>query len=302
MFGRRPDGRIVKDMDPLVMITPYIMPTRVDAQVFLDFEVKYEPLLKYIAKKQSEGFKITFMEVVMAGFVRIVSQNPELNRFIKNKKLYSRKELCVSLTIVKETKNIEEVEESVIKVHFDPYDTIFDVAARVKKEVDLNKKEEVDNITLKLVKILMQVPGLPDAVIGLTRILDRYGIMPKFLIDILPFHTSLFLTNMGSIGVERVYHHIYNYGTTSLFLSMGMTKKNLKVNRDGSVSKERVLPLGVTVDERVCAGKVYAKFLAEMKKIMANPEVLETAPESVRFDKDCEYHVEKPDLEIIKIK
>jgi len=301
MFGRRPDGRIVKDMDPLIMITPYIMPTRVDAQVFLDFEVKYAPMLNYVVQKQQEGYKISFMEIIIAAFVRIVSQNPELNRFIMNKKLYSRKELCVSLAVVKETENSDDVEESVIKVKFDPKDTIFDVAARIKKEVDLNKKEEVDNITLKLIKLLLQVPGLPNAVIGLTRLLDRYGIMPKFLIDVLPFHTSLFLTNMASIGVERVYHHIYNYGTTSLFLSMGIAKKNLKLNRDGTIKKERVFPFGVTADERVCAGKVYAKFLAEMKQLLANPAILETSPEQVRFDDGSEYSVEKPDLSIIRL-
>lgn len=301
MFGRRTDGRVVRDMDPLVMITPYIMPTRVDAQVFMDFEVKYEPLLNYVIKKQEEGFKISFMEIIIAAFVRIVSQNPELNRFIVNKKLYSRNELCVSITIVKDTANPDEVEESVVKIKFDPRDTIYDVAARVKKEIELNKKEEIDNRTLKLVKFLMDIPGLPNVFIGFIRLLDRYGLIPKSLISLSPFHTSLFLTNMASIGVERVYHHIYNFGSTSLFLSMGKVKKILSMKKNGAVSKERALPLGVTADERVCAGKVYAKFLAAMKEILSDLSVLETPPESVRFDKGIEYSVEKPDLSIIKL-
>ncbi len=300
MFGKRPDGIMVKNIDPLVMMTPYIMPQRVDAQVFLDSQFKYEPLINYISEKAREGFKITFMEILSAAFVRAVSQNPEINRFISNRKLYSRKGLCISLVVVKESVGTE-VEEAVIKVDFDLTDTIFDVAARIKKEVIENRKPEKENLVSKLIRVLMRLPGLPNFFIALVRVLDKYTLLPKFLIDISPFHTSLFITNMASIGMEKVYHHIYNFGTTSIFLSLGAIKKSLKLQRDGSVKRVRMLPIGVTVDERVCAGKVYAQFFAEIKKYMEDPCLLEIEPETVKYDTNCEYHVDKPDLSCIKI-
>ena len=132
MFGHRPEGRRVRDVDPIVQITPYLMPMRCDAQVFLDYDVEYEPLMRYIAKKSREGVKITFMEILIASFVRGVSQVPEVNRFIMNKQFYNRRELTASFTLLMDTDD-GSIEENTVKIFFDPTDTIYDVSARVKE-------------------------------------------------------------------------------------------------------------------------------------------------------------------------
>ncbi len=301
MFGIRPEGKKVKNMDPLVEITSYIMPTRVDAQVFLNQDLQYDVLANYIAKKAKEGYKITFMEIIIAAFVRSVSQLPEVNRFVVNKMLYSRKELTVSFTILRHVEEGAPLEETVVKVKFDPYDTIYDVVARVKKDVIENQKPETNNSTLKLAKFLMKVPLLPTVAVGFLKFLDRYGLMPKIIVDLSPFHTSMFITNMASIGMANVNHHVYNFGTTTMFISMGAVKRSFKMLKDGSIKRNRLLPLGVTADERVCAGAVYAKLFAYIMEYLNEPEKLETPPETVKFDEGCEYSAPKIDLKYSKI-
>ena len=294
MFGRRPEGRRVSGMDPIVQITPYIMPMRCDAQVFLDYEIEYEPLMRYIAQKSREGFKITFMEIIMASYVRAVSQVPEVNRFIMNKQFYNRKELTVSFTLLLDTED-GSIKENAAKIFFDPSDTIYDVSARMKATVEANRKEETAGFILGLASFLMKVPLLPNLVVGLVKLLDRYGLCPKALLDGLPFHTGMYITNNASIGLMKVYHHIYNFGNTSLFFGMGVPKRFNTVDGQGKVIRKCVLPMGITADERVCSGAMYARFFAAMKQCLLHPETLENPPEKVYYNEGAEYHVAKPE-------
>jgi len=293
MFGFRPEGRRVTKMDPIVQITPYLMPMRCDAQVFLDYDIEYEPLMRYIAQKSREGLKITFMEIIMASFVRAVSQVPEVNRFIMNKQFYNRKELTISFTLLMDTAD-DSIKENAVKIFFDPSDTIFDVSARMKEAVEANRKEETAGFALKLATFLMKVPLLPNLVVGLVKLLDRYGLCPKALLDALPFHTSMYITNNASIGLMHVFHHIYNFGNTSLFFGMGVPKRFNSIDAQGKVTRKCVLPMGITADERVCSGAMYARFFAAMKQCLLHPETLETAPEKVYYNEGAEFHVEKP--------
>ena len=293
MFGFRPDGRRVKEMDPIVQITPYLMPMRCDAQVFLDYEIEYEPLMRYIAQKSREGVKITFMEIIMASYVRAVSQVPEINRFIMNKQLFNRKELTVSFTLLMDTAD-GSIKENAAKIFFDPSDTIFDVSARMKDAVERNRKEDTADFTLKLATAVMKLPLLPNAVVGLVKLLDRYGLCPKVLLDALPFHTSMYITNNASIGLMHVYHHIYNFGSAGLFFGMGVPKRFNSIDAHGKVTRKCVLPMGITADERVCSGAMYARFFAAMKQCLLHPETLETEPEKVYYNEGAEFHVAKP--------
>ena len=130
MFGHRSDGYLVKDIDPIVALTPYIMPMRCDAQVMSDYKVDFEKLARYIVAKADEGYKITFMEIVIAAYVRVVSQIPEVNRFVSNKRLYARNELAVSFALL-QTSSTGKIAENTTKCNFDPADTIYDVADRI---------------------------------------------------------------------------------------------------------------------------------------------------------------------------
>ena len=294
MFGRRPDGRRVKGIDPVIRITPHIMPMRCDAQVFLEHKLDYEMLSRYIARKSAEGQKVTFMQLIIAAYVRGVSQHPEINRFIKNRQYYARNNLSVSFTLLKDAQN-HDSPESTVRIEFDPTDSLFDVRDRFNAAVEANRGEGTEGPAFidQLAAFLFKVPGLVNLVVGLVRLLDRYGLCPGLLLRELPFYSSMFITNNTSIGLHHVWHHIYNFGNVSMFVGMGSPLKEAVVEADGKVRMKRWLPIGITVDERVTSGAHYAAFFADIVRSLNHPETLETPPENIRFDKGVEYHVDK---------
>ena len=291
MFGFRPDGRRVKDIDPIVRITPYLMPMRCDAQVFLQHKIDYEMLTRYIAKQATIGERITFMNIIIAAFVRAVSEHPEINRFIMNKQFFSRNNCTVSFTMLKEPQNAD-AGETAVKIKFDLTDTLYDVRDRMDAVVIANRGVTNQNFVDKLVRFLFAVPGLPTAIVALVRLLDRYGLCPGAFLDELPFHTSMYITNNASIGLHHVNHHIYNFGSTSLFFGMGTIEK-IAIVEKGETRMKRWLPIGIVADERVCSGAHYSAFFSSMNHYLNHPEELEVPPEQVKFDPHCEYHVPK---------
>lgn len=295
MFGFRGDGWLVKKNDPIIGLIPYLMPMRCDAQVMMKYHADYEKLARYIVKKSGEGYKISFMDIVIAAYVRTVAAMPEINRFVANKRIYARKEIAVSFAVLKSTAD-GSVQENTVKTKFDPHDTIYDVAARIEKDIAVSRQEHADNSTMKMAELLRR-PILANLVVGLARFMDRYGIMPRYILEASPFHTGLFITNMASIGMPAVNHHIYNFGTTSLFVSIGNNERGIEIDRDGAPRRVRRMPLGVVADERICAGMIYSRMLATIMQYLKNPELLENPPEEVKFDEGHEFA-----LPAIKIK
>ena len=296
MFGRRPDGRRVKGIDPVIQITPYVMPMRCDAQVFLKHDIDLEKLSRFIRAESAEkGEKISHMQIIVAAYVRAVSQNPTINRFIMNKQFFSRNNCSVAFTILKDPDNID-AGEAVVKIKFDLTDTIYDVRDRMEKAIAANRVPEQKSFVDKLLGFLFKVPGLPTSIVALVRLLDRYGIAPKVLIEELPFYVGMYITNTASIGLHDVNHHIYNFGNVSLFFGMGMPERKAVVEK-GEARMKRYLPLGITADERVCAGAHYAKFFNDMRHLLEHPDQLTTPPEEIFFDNGVEYHEPKPEAE-----
>ena len=282
MFGKRGDGYLVKNIDPIIALMPYLLPTRNDAQVMMTYKIDYERMARYLAEKGRDGYRITFMELFIASYVRAISQLPELNRFIINKRTYTRKDIVCSFAVLQDTAD-GSVKENVAKCKFDPHDTIFDVAARIKAAIDQTRKEDASNSTLKVAGLLKK-PLIANTIVFLGRLLDRYGLLPRYLLDASPFHTGLFFSNNASIGLPPVYHHIYNFGTTSLFVVIGNVERVVELDAGGTPVRKRIMPAGVTADERVCAGMVYSKFLRQFQHFLHNPQELEAPPEQVYFD------------------
>ena len=147
MFGHRPDGKRLSSIDPIVRITPYLMPMRCDAMVFLEHNIDYEKMARYIAAKSAEGQKVTFMQIIVAAYVRAVSQHPEINRYIINKQYFSRNNCTVSFTILKDPQDPNSP-EAALKVKFDPTDTLFDVRDRMNAVVEKNRQPDNDNFQI----------------------------------------------------------------------------------------------------------------------------------------------------------
>ena len=294
MFGRRPDGRRVEGIDPVMKITPYVMPMRCDAQVFLKHRADMEVMSRYIRRqKQEKGEKISYMQIIVAAYVRAVSHNPEINRFIMNKQLFARNNCSAAFTILRDPADADKG-EAVVKIKFDPTDTIYDVRDRMEAGVAANRGDQPAGFVEKLLSFLFAVPGLATVIVGLVRFLDRYGLAPAILMEELPFYVGMYITNTASIGLHDVNHHIYNWGNVGLFLGMGTTEW-VAVVENGETRMKRYIPIGITADERVCSGAHYARFFTDWKRYLEHPELLETPPEKIRYDKECEYHEPKPE-------
>ena len=276
MFGFRPDGRrILKGIDPIILLTPHLMPKRDDSQVFINTQMDYEAMSAYIRKNKTAKYPISFMTIIIAAFVQAVNKYPELNRFVVNKQLFQRNELTISFMVVRQTEN-GDLDEAAVKLHCELTDTIWDIARKIDEAVKEARKPTAANGAVDFARIVMSLPLLPNLVVGLAKLLDRYGLMPKWLINISPFHCSLFITNMASLGMPAVFHHIYNFGTTSIFMSLGKPERSSKPGLNGSGSKRNIVPCGVVIDERCCGGAAYARGFQYLQSLINNPELLET--------------------------
>ncbi len=292
MFGRRPDGRRIDGIDPVMKITPYVMPMRCDAQVFLKHRADLEAMSRFIRKQKAEkNEKISYMQIIVAAYVRAISRNPEVNRFIMNKQLFARNNCSAAFTILKNPSNADDG-EAVVKIKFDLSDTLYDVRDRMEAAVAANRGDAPPSFVDKLLSFLFAVPGLATVIVGLVRLLDRYGLAPGILMEELPFYVGMYVTNTASIGLHDVNHHLYNWGNVGLFFGMGIPEK-VAVVENGETRMKRWLPIGITADERVCSGAHYGRFFADMKRYLDHPELLTEPPEKVRFDGDYEYHEPK---------
>ncbi|MDR2506126.1 MAG: 2-oxo acid dehydrogenase subunit E2 [Oscillospiraceae bacterium] len=284
MFGRRADGRRLKTVDPILGLTAYLMPQRSDAQVMCMQEVDYDKIAKYIQDQRSNGRSISFMSIIIAAYIRTMCKFPELNRFVVNKQMYARNEIAVSFMVLKNSGD-ENVEASAVKVKFAPTDTIFQISDRIEKAIEENRNPpKAGNATEQIARTLYNMPFLCNIIVGFLKLLERYGLLPRAIVEASPFHTSLFVTNMASLGINYIYHHIYNFGTTSVFISTGKILRQTSVNSAGESKARRVIPLGVVGDERICNGATYAKVYAYWKKCAENPETLELPPDDVKLE------------------
>ena len=289
MFGRRPDGKNVeKAMDIITRVTPHIMPKRVDAQNYVTVNVDEATITEYVRKKRAEGYEMSTMSVILAAYVRAIAAMPELNRFVVNRHVYARTDLSVCFVVI-HNPEVDKFEETNAKIHFHPSETIFQVAEKVEAEIKRIKESTKDNKTTQLVNKLLGIPGLLRFGVPLLKLLDRWGLLPKSILEASPFHTSMFITNMASVRLPEIYHHIYDFGTVSQFFSIGQKKKVLEMDKDGNTVARTVYPMGVVTDERVASGSFYGIAFREMAKCLKNPEIMETPPETIRWDNGITY-------------
>ena len=278
----RADGKRLRHTDPMYRVAAHIMDTRVDSINMTTIDIPYEPIQEYINKKRKEGIRISHMALVIAAYIRTMAEFPELNRFVVNKKIYTRNEVAVGMVVLK---SLEDHNGTMSKMYFDKANTVFEVNDIINKYVEENRDVPENNSTEKLIKILLSIPGLLTVGVKVFKFMDRYGLLPKAIINASPFHMSMGITNLASIRTNHIYHHCYEFGTTSVFMAMGNLREVAKRKGD-EIIFVRSLPIGVTMDERICSGSYFASAFKALKKYLANPELLEVAPEKVIEDVD----------------
>lgn len=286
-FGDRSDGRRLRTLPPMSLVSPYIMKSRNTSSNSIADSVEISNMEQYIQQKRREGLQhFGAMHVFLAAYVRTVSQRPAINRFISGQKIFARNNIEIALTIKKDMKL--NAPDTCVKAIFQPdataeevYETLDAIVAREKASDGLNSSFD------STARVLRFIPGLLlKFTVWLLTLLDYFGLLPKKLLALSPFHGSLVITSMGSLGIPPIYHHLYDFGNAPVFLAFGAKRRAYETQRDGSVAERRYIDYKVVTDERICDGFYYASALKYLRHILKNPSVLSDRPTEIIDDID----------------
>ena len=277
------EGRRIRSLEPMSELTPFLMKKRNDACNFFEAEFDTEAADAYITQKRKEGLKsFSMMHLLIAAYVRTVAEYPGVNRFIRGQRVMARNRIVIIMTIKREA--VLDKGETVVKFYPKANATAEEIYRSMEETIEAAHEENSTDFDKTIKKLTCLPRFMLRGTVHLLHLLDYYGIMPKSLVNVSPFHGSLCVTSMGSLGMPPIYHHIYNFGNIPLFLAFGSVEKKLHLTPDGDVVKKRFLPLKVTCDERICDGHYYATFLKTIRRHFKNPHLLDTPPAEVKED------------------
>lgn len=264
----------------------HIMPKRSDAQVYYSDDIDCEVLDEYIEKKKSEGVELTYLDIFTAATVRLYARRPALNRFIMGGRVFANDQIYVSMAVKKLLR--DNADETTIKVPFTGHETIFEVRDKMHTTIYAQKGMESANNTDKLARLMRIMPNwILRFAFWLIRTLDNSSLLPGKLVALSPFHTSVFITYLKSLGIPGIYHHCYDLGTVGQFIAVGKERKIPVIDkRTGEVRPGKVITMMVVADERVCDGLYYARSMRLFRRMLENPASLEEPLETVEKDID----------------
>ena len=269
----RCDGRKVSQDEPIYFLIPYFLTHRYDAMNMITVDIPEEPLRSYMNQKRKEGQPVNHMALLITAYLRTLDKYPDLNRFIGGRTIYEHVDKTVSMVVLKPGGG-----ESMNKITLDDKDTLFDVQKKIESFVDVSRNEEDSQALDKAMKILLKMKPLLGIGMAILRFADRHGLLPKALVKASPFHASMLISNLASIRTNHIYHHVYEFGTTSVSVTIGTMHEVPKRTSEG-VKCERCIPLGVVMDERIASGLYFANAFNHFRKLLAKPEQLEKLPE-----------------------
>ena len=285
-FGDRKDGRRVRTMSPMSYVMPYIMRTRNDAQNQIADTIDITEADKFLREMRAKGYKsISILHVIIAAYIRAIAMRPGINRFCSGQKIYHRNTIEINMAVKKEMSL--DAPDTMIKVRFEPTDTITDVYEKFNAVVEKATAEGSNTDFDKTARTLTRLPGiLFRATVRFLEFLDYHGWLPQALLDVSPFHGSMIITSMGSLGIPPIYHHLYNFGNLPVFISYGLKYHKNVINASGAVERRTMIDVKIVTDERICDGFYFASALKLIRKLVASPALLTTPPETVIEDID----------------
>ncbi len=287
-WGDRIDGRKIRTLAPMAQITAFFQVERNTCSNLFEESFEITHIDRYIRQKRREGYTdFGLTHVLLAAYVRGVAKYPQLNRFISGQKVFSRGNDIQYCMVVKKDMTLESPDTS-IKVHLSPCDTAMDVYHKLNAAVsDVKKTQELDSSLDSVIMALNMVPSVVlKFVVWLLKLLDYFGLLPKFLLEVSPFHGSLFFTSMGSLGIPPIYHHLYDFGNLPVFGAFGCKRRAMELQEDGSVVQRKYVDMRFVLDERIVDGYYYATFFKYYRRLLSHPEVLDLPPEEVVRDID----------------
>ncbi|MBR5064682.1 MAG: hypothetical protein IKX09_00365 [Oscillospiraceae bacterium] len=267
----RPDGKLATVGDSNYFLFPHVLKYRYDAQNMITVDIPVEPMKQYMNEKRKEGISISYLALIMAAYTRAAAKYPLLNRFVVNEKIYDRYDFTASMVVLRPGSNTDVFS----KIYFDPQnDTIFDVEKKIEDYVTASRDSASETGLDKIVSFIVSKPALAKLLVNMILWADKHGLLPKSILDALPFHTSFLITNLASIRTNHIYHHLYEFGTTSVGIAMGNMRDVPHQTKNG-VELERCIPLGVVMDERICSGHYFANVFSYVTRMLADPHRME---------------------------
>ena len=277
-WGDRRDAVWLRDLDALHVFMPYLYPNRADNEAFISEAIDLEKIDRYLAEKNAalpdgeEPYKLFYL--LLAALVKTITLRPKMNRFIKGGRVYQRDKLSLAFVVKKQIQ--DDAHEALAFIEFDETTTIDDVRRKLAAEIHACRSDKVDNSTAGM-EMLGRLPRpVLRLVMWVLHRLDYYGRVPYSLVKADPNYATCFITNLGSIGLKAGYHHLSNWGTNSIFIVIGEKSLQPHWEADGSMSMREVLPLGLTLDERIADGYYYSRTVKLLKYLLHNPQLLET--------------------------
>ena len=288
-WGDRKDGVWLKDIPAMNRIMPSLMPNRADNEAHISVDIDLAPINAYLAKL-NEGRtedKYTFFHIVSAAIGKAFILRPKMNRFIVGSKMYQRKDVTVAFTVKKRFD--DHAEEALAFFTYDPKETLESYHEKIMKVIHATKSYEEKDTSTGAMDVVTKLPQfMINGIVKSVLWLDKHGWAPDFLIGSDPNHAAIFLSNLGSIGLPGGYHHLVNWGTNSCFVVVGKKKVKKVYDEEGNGTVQQVLPLGITLDERIADGYYYSGTVALVKELLAHPELLE-----MPADTPVEYSIKK---------
>jgi len=275
-FGDRKDGRLLRNVDAMHFLMPIIYPNRCDNEAFISERIDLTNINKYLETKNENNpeYKYNLFQVIVSAVIKTITLRPKMNRFVANGNMYERDEVSAAFVIKKVFK--DDSEEGMAFIHSKDTDTIESVHNDIYRQVNRCRKETKQDSTVEAMEFLNKIPRfISKTAIKFICFLDKRGKVPKSLISTDPYYSTVMLTNLGSIKLKSGYHHLTNWGTTSVFLVVGEKKIRPFFDENGNMEMKDSVDIGLTVDERIADGYYFSKTVKLLKKILENPELLE---------------------------
>ena len=283
-FGDRKDGRLLRSLPAFNKFIPYIMPARNDRTNQYEESFEVSSVDRMLRRLRVDGYKgIGILHFLIAGYIRGLSMLPGMNRFVVGRRVYARNNIEVVMTVKRSL--AVDATETTIKVEFEPTDTIIDVYRKMSEKIDEIKTSEDTNNTEDVAAALCRAPRfLLRFAVAVIRMLDYFGWLPESLTSASPFHGSMIITDLGSLRIGPVYHHIYNFGTLPVFVAFGAKRHSYELDRHGEMVDRKYIDCKFVMDEGTVDGHYYAQFLQAFRYMFLHPELLEAPPTRVVED------------------
>ena len=277
--GDRRDGRLVREADSMHKFVGFLLPNRCDNEAVMSELVDMSAVEEFVKKKNADSpdFKYTMFHVICAAVAKVLYDRPKMNYFYAGNRLYERNEISFSFVVKRQFNDTSSEALAIIKLDKDSdVSSLEQIYGKVKKFVTHVRSENKTDGTTDIISVLVKSPRpIMKFIISVLNFLEARDWLPKDLVEFDPYHSSVFISNTGSIKLSAQYHHLTNWGTNSFFILVGEKHLHPFYDENGNITMKNALELGLTIDERIADGTYFAKSIRLLRKLLQNPELLE---------------------------